>query len=206
MPEHWSKRLNRAMAAKSMTPADLMRATQLGKALIYSYCNGRIDQPRDPALSRISNALGVSSAWLMFGTPTNQNADQNSLAIRKIPVLNLKAIGGLGPRGQLADLASGEFCPVGDDVGPRSACVHIEDEAVSPVLRPGDMAVIDPDAPLVPGKYVLALVDGVAVVRRYRPISGKIVELLAEHPDFPPLRVNGVGRILGRVVKRISDI
>lgn len=50
---------------------------------------------------------------------------------------------------------------------------------------------------------------GVAVIRRYRPLTGKragTVELLAEHPDFPPLELNGSGRIIGRITKRISDI
>jgi len=207
--EHWSQRLNRAMAAKGMTPADLVRVTGLGKALIYAYVKGRIDQPREPALNRVANALGVSTAWLMFGG-SSQNTTHNLLAIDKIPVLNLALIDGkLGTRGQLADLASGEFVPVGEDVGPRSAAVRVEDEAIAPVLRPGDMVVVDPDAPLVPGKYVLAIVDDVAVIRRYRPMTGKragTVELLAEHPDFPPLELNGSGRIIGRITKRISDL
>lgn len=98
---------------------------------------------------------------------------------------------------------------MGEDVGPRAAIVRVDDEAIAPILRPGDMVVVDPDAEPIPGRYVLALVDGLAVIRRYRPLTAKpggAVDLLSDNQDFPPIRMTGSGRILGRVVKRISDI
>lgn len=206
--EHWSKRLDRAMTAKGWKAPQLIRATGLGKSLVYQYLNGEVDQPREPHLTLLTNALAVSKSWLMHG----ENAEASSelgVAVRRIPVLTLKLCGELSVRGQLADLASGEFLPVGADVGPRSAVVRVEDEAISPLLRPGDMVVVDPDAEPIPGRYVLALVNGVAYIRRYRPLTARPdgpIELLSENTDFPPIDLTESGRILGRVIKRISDL
>lgn len=189
-----------------MTPADLMRVIGVGKSLIYQYVRGEIDQPREPTLTRIAVALGVSKAWLMHGEISEPSTDLG-VAVRRIPILPLQLCGELGVRGQLADLASGEFLPVGNDVGPRSAAVRVEDNSIDS-LQPGDMVIVDPDAEPLPGRYVLAVYNGKALIRRYRPLtaqSGGPFELHAEGDDFPMIPSSASPRIVGRIVKRISD-
>lgn len=47
------------MAAKGMSEADLMRATDIRKSLLNAYVHGRVDQPREPIPTRLANVLGV---------------------------------------------------------------------------------------------------------------------------------------------------
>ena len=207
--EHWSKRLNRAIEAKGWKPADLMRVSGVSKELIYKYVHGKVDQPRLPVVTQIANTLGVSVAWLTHGDdlPLERSS---TVGLRRVPVLTLQQVASLGPRGRFIDAASGEFVPVPDDAGPRSAGIRINDDAGHPVFQIGDIIIVDPDVAPVPGRYVLAIVGGVAMVRRYRPTSAAPkapVELVAEHRDFPTVLLTpDNGYIVGRVVKRISDI
>lgn len=207
--EHWSKRLSRALDAKGMTPAELVRLTGLGKGLVYQYVRGEVDQPRPPVLARISSVLGVTVGWLMYGDTNHGPIGNNSLAVRKLPIIPLHSLKGMTRRGQLADFASGEFLPVPSDVGPRAAGIRIEDESGHPIFRVGDIAIVDPDQPPIPGRYVLAIVDGTPVVRRFRPTSAApdaAIELVPEHPDYPTVTLANNGHIVGRVTKRISDV
>lgn len=196
MPEHWSARLNRALAARNLTPADLIRRSGVSRDLVYKYTKGEIDQPRRPVLDKLAAALSVSAGWLMSG----EQEERNAVGLRLVPVVRLSTLARVSSEEDVGTVV------VPLDMGARVSGVLVDDEAAAPVFRPGDIAIVDPDAAPAPGRYVVAIVGGTPVLRRYRQTQDGQALLIAEHPDFAPLSLGPNDRIVGRVVKRISDI
>lgn len=60
----FSSRLKKALSLKNMTQKDLRNKTGLGKSAVSQYVNGIIT-PKQDKLELLSEALGVSPAWLM---------------------------------------------------------------------------------------------------------------------------------------------
>lgn len=211
--DHWSVRLKAAMERKSMSARDLARVSGVDHESIYKYLKGEVHNPRSPAPERIAVALGVTVPWLMLGVTDNQPNNTGTIGIRRIPILALSDIKGMRPNDKLAQFWSGSgVVAVTDDVGDYAAGVRMDDHSMEPVIAPGDVLIVDPAAEPIPGRYVVAILlpSGRAVVRRYRPHGQTIhepIDLIAEHRDFPPVTITRkTGFIVGRVVKRISDI
>lgn len=57
-------RLREALAMRNMTAADLARASGLNKGNVWRYVRGDVI-PKQNAIAQMSNALGVSPAWLL---------------------------------------------------------------------------------------------------------------------------------------------
>lgn len=64
MPDTFQNRLNLALEARKMKPAELSRKTGFSKAKISQYTNGIYEAKQD-GLYKIAQALNVSIVWLM---------------------------------------------------------------------------------------------------------------------------------------------
>lgn len=56
-------------------------------------------------------------------------------------------------------------------------------------ISPGDMLVVDKSLDARDGNIVVATVNGEFTLKRYRIVRG-FPELMAENPDFPPIRLS----------------
>jgi len=72
-------------------------------------------------------------------------------------------------------------------------------------IRPGDYAVVDRSKEARDGSIVVAVVDGEFTAKRYQIRSG-LVELVAEHPGYPPIPWNEGCEIWGVVTSVHRDL
>jgi SOS-response transcriptional repressor LexA len=104
------------------------------------------------------------------------------------------------------------FEPRTGDVGPSAFGLVVDNDAMAPVIPHGATLVVDPDAPLAPGAYVVAMSTQLraVIVRRLRMPSPAAypIELRAENADHPDvtLRSEADGMVIGRAVRVIHTI
>lgn len=60
-------RLRHVRLSHAWTQAELAAKSGVGVVTISRLENGRYGPPRPPTIRRLSQALGISPAWLMFG-------------------------------------------------------------------------------------------------------------------------------------------
>ncbi|PCI41969.1 MAG: hypothetical protein COB46_01965 [Rhodospirillaceae bacterium] len=71
--------------------------------------------------------------------------------------------------------------------------VRVEGESMRGAgIFPGDLLVVDRSVEPRDGHVVIAAVEGELTVKRLKGRAGQW-SLIAEHPDFPPIRLNGGG-------------
>ena len=205
MAVHWSERFESARRKKGWSYAELGRRSGVSVDLIYKYARGTVDTPRGGTLAQLSAALEVSELWLVYGKDVGTTNESQIGGLRMIPMINLSELSDLKRPADLPKITrEREVMAVPEEVGPRAVVVRLDDHSMEPRFEEGARIVCDPDAPIVPGKYVIAVshIAKRAVMRRYRQIaadSGR-GELLAENPDFPPLKMatDKDGFIVGR--------
>lgn len=213
----WNKRLQERLNAKGWTAAELARQSGLPYDNVMKYLKGRVAAPRGDAMEKLACALGTTSAWLSHGIDATAGIPSNVVSnatITFVKVVTMRDVASTG--GDVAAVAGlPEKTVALATVSEKSFGVLIEDNAMSPLINPGDVAIIDPTQPPIPGKYVLALLGSRqplrAVVRRYRPADADQtadLSLLAENSDFPIERISSdrPGRIVGRVMHIIKQL
>lgn len=71
-----SQRLREALTASGKKQADLVRETGLDRGSISSYLSGKYE-PKQKAIYKMAQALGVSEAWLMgYDVQAHRTVDQ----------------------------------------------------------------------------------------------------------------------------------
>ena len=74
--ESIAARLRQAMDAAGKKQADLVRETGLDRGSISSYLSGKYE-PKQKAIYKLSQALGVSEAWLLgYDVPSTRTDNQ----------------------------------------------------------------------------------------------------------------------------------
>lgn len=166
-----------------------------------------------------ARAFGVSAGWLLTGEQdfSIERSDIIRVPTRRVPLMDL------APTAALLDLANGKK-PISDkyisvdsspDIGPRAAAFVISGTAMvartGPSFEAGDVVVIDPDAKLDVGCFVLAVVDNESVFRKFRPTRhGSIdhFELVPLNSDFPTITTSTDDgtRIVGRAIRHTRKL
>lgn len=201
----WSERLRKRLDDLGMTPADLARVTGLNRDAVYKYFQGKVPNPRGDTLARIASAIGMQEPELRYGVT-------ETVSSQKIPLIAMNKLGTIEDTSQLKTVWDGVSVFVAGDLSEGSFAVSLVDDACAPDFPRGSIIVCDPSEAPSPGRYVVAIVDGLgAVVRRYRKRDAGAPGywLIADNPDFPDIHVAGeteTARILGRAVKHIRDI
>lgn len=214
MTDTWWQRLKEAMDRKGMSAPDLAAQSGVKLQNLYKYLQGAIAKPRGNVIDDLAATLDVDPVWLERGVSIAKGvADGAFTPVRNIPLVPLKRLSALKSAQDLQALARGlPVIPVPAKVGGNAFALELPDDSMGERFPRGCVIVCDPDAPLVPGRYVVAvdLKMGDALFRRYRPLSsdGARYELIAEHPDYPTVRVTTKKEafIIGRAVMKIDDL
>ena len=80
---HWSRRLTQHLDSIGWSGADLARHASVSPTLIYKYLEGKVDAPRRGVLLRITTALGINEAQLLYGAEQRLEAS-NKLKLTHI--------------------------------------------------------------------------------------------------------------------------
>lgn len=159
-------------------------------------------KPSGKDLMTLSDFLGVSFKWLIYGvdeSPANGNLG-DQLGGRTVPQIDWSNVGILKNEGRT--IASGvvrTHFPCGINSFAVKAVDRSNEAGTSDSIEAGSSVVIDPDEPLVPGDYCLAVVDGEPMIRLYRP-RGTYIELVPANPNWPTVHAQ-LDDIIGPVTE-----
>lgn len=194
---------------RGWTVAELARRSGVNKETIYKWVRGSVENPRGPDLDKVLSTLGKDEIELFYGLSATRLTQ-----LKEIPLIQLSAIGML-KRGQAIRDAWDRVSKVtvGADVSANAVGIVLDDESGAPDFHAKEIVVIEPDKPLIPGKYVVAVIEKAkqAVFRRYRPLGIEQdgpFKLIPGNPDYPEIEVNDAnpGFIVARATKHIRDI
>ena len=219
MTEQQANRLMRARRhAGYETAREAAEAYGWNKNTYKSHENGKRGI-RAAVAQRYAAAFGISAAWILTGEQapswaTAQKPDLTNIPIRRIPKISYVSAG------KFTDVSDPYTTGDGDgsvsiddtDVGPRAFALEIKGESMLPDFRTGEVIIIDPDAAIKPGDFVVAKTDGAdeAAFKKYRPRGYddngiEIIELVPLNDDYPSEIINASrpGRIIGKMVRHI---
>jgi len=179
-----------------------MRFARLAKELsleeVGVACGGKTPQavrkwendqssPNPHDLWTIVGLTGVNPGWLITGTGRRYSGSQEGKESRGrvVPSVPWQEVP--------AYLTKQEYNPPSyvatvNPCGARSFAVVIEDRANEPVIPIGATVVIDPDRLPHPGEFVLGLIEGAPVLRKFRERENYI-ELAPHKEDYKKFTV-----------------
>lgn len=214
---HWSERLKGWLDERGWKAPQLARASGVEVDTLYKWLRGSVESPRKDDLVDVLAVLGRSEIELFHGVQSGRVAD-----LGDIPLLYLNRLGELKRGQKPRELWDGESTvtttmPVGENafgllLDRESGLVaHTHRDADD--FRPGDVVIIEPDKPPVPGRNVLAIdeVAHKALFGRFRPLevgSKEEFSVLPPNPDHPKVTIDDdrPGFIVGPATKLIRDI
>ena len=211
---HWTERMVKLCDERGINPAELARMSNVNPKSVYKYFEagrngGRgVRNPHGDTVQRIAAALGLSEQELRFGNVVPPPG------FKQIPLLRMNEIGTLTKGQSVLDAWDGVStvsAPI--DISENAIGVQIVDAANEPDFKPGEVVVVEPLIRPVPGRFVVAVVNGsdLAVFRRYKETKWQDpseFELIATNPLFPSVPVDGQhpGHIVGVAVAHIRRI
>lgn len=212
----WHIRLQKMVADKGWTVPELARRSGLSEASLYKYMRGDVDKPRGNVMKKLADAFGVEPIWLEHGIDVPKATSQDIGAYYSLHIIKVLSVGDIErARGridvasQAAEDAESVSVPNG---GPRTFGIKVPDDSMAPLISHGDIVIVDPDKPALPGKIVLVLMGSESdrvLIRRFRALTGNgDAELRPENADFPTERIGKKkpGRVIGRVVNVIKRV
>jgi transcriptional regulator with XRE-family HTH domain len=73
---NWNERLKQTRTARGITKSDLAKTVGVSAPTMTDWESGEIKRIDGENLLRLSDALGVSPHWLMWGKPASVSTDQ----------------------------------------------------------------------------------------------------------------------------------
>lgn len=198
--ESWADRVEKLLANRGISIADLARLAGVDYDRLYKAIKRRAAAPRGDFLARIARALDTNERDLRFGVPT--------FDARDVPLLDMLRIGSISSKGGLLQIWDGlSRVSIPPMVSLSSFAVTLIDDSCHPELSAGDLVIFDPDLEPIPGRFVVATVQGIphGLVRRFRqtdPLSLTTGILEPVNPAYPNIVIgpDNPGLILGRAV------
>lgn len=214
----WHDRLEKRRRELGWSKAELARRAHVSYDNVTKYLRGGVEHPRGEILKQLADAVGVTEQFLWFGVEKQlQSGDDTSIdqSMRRAPLyvwgdLWMLTLSDEGTPATVRSLAVPE-----DDVSDSAFFVEAPDDSNAPVFNEGDKMLCDPERQAVPGKFVIAMVNGqrTPVFGRYRVkdlVNGEPanVEIVPANEHFPTIRVKSMTdlRIIGRIVFRMSAV
>lgn len=149
MNTSWADRAKSRMHAQGITQRALAAALSCTRGAVGHYLAGR-RMPSLQQLELLAAALEVSPAWLLYGidTEVREGAAAYAGAAGDVPVMGNTAAGlHGGPTAWLHLPAAAAGC----------YAVTVADYSYTPRARPGELLLVDPRAPAVPGDEVFVV-------------------------------------------------
>lgn len=166
-----------------------------------------------------ADAFRTTAAWLLLEDDNAQHYDQLRVANRAVPIMSMASYDDLIDVTKGKKPRSNRTLPIGPgkDLSARAFAIEISGTSmVSPSgksFSPGDHVVVDPDAMLAPGCFVLVAIEHNGnkeiVFRKFTPLehgSNETYDLVPLNHDFAVIRVPGTATvtILGRAALHVN--
>ena len=219
-----SERLKHARAKRGFSTAtEAANAFGWNKNTYRSHENGHRNFTKDDA-QKYGRRLQVSVSWLLLGNRefSEHSSMHPEVGLRRVPVLSF------ADAGRMTETSDPHEVQVGDelvsldestDVGERAFAVYVKGDSMSSTIAmsfdDGDIIIIDPDAVIIPGCFVVAKVNGgdEATFNKFRLVSPaqtnpRVIDLVPLNPDYPTIHINAAnpGIIIGRAIRLIKKL
>lgn len=176
---NFGNRFRASYMRAGLTKAEIARRLNITPQSVQKYETG--GRPDTANLQKLADLLGVSADWLLTGRGSvNENQEMLTTVGRRG--------GRVVPKVHAQDAARGDFHRVIGEYhtyfpcGPRAFLVDVSDDSNSPKYENGDVVVVDPDRPPVPGRMVFAAIgEGkTPAIGRYarRSVNGQTVDVV----------------------------
>jgi len=145
--------------------------------------------PRGDNLLRLAEHLQCTPAWIIDGDGEPFAPPHNISQGQAVPLIALTQAASWLHTPTTHPQRAAHVLYTDLSLSERALAVVLDDDAMQPEWRPGDILIFDP-APLPrPGEVVLATINGLPQVRIYQVVSQRgdeaIVSLRALNADFP---------------------
>lgn len=144
--------------------------------------------PNPHDLWTIVGLTGINPGWLIMGSGRRYDRGQDGKESRGrvVPSIPWQEVP--------AYLTDDEYKPqiymrTTLPCGPRSFAIIVDDKANDPLIPIGATAIIDPDRLPKPGEFVLGLIDGKPILRKFRERTNYI-ELAPHKTDYKDYKVD----------------
>lgn len=173
---------------------------------------------------KYARALQVPVTWLLLGEGdiSIKGLTQPIAPLRRVPVISFVSAGKMTEISDPYEVGSGDSLVSLDDssdVGPNAFALYVKGDSMTSLtgisFEDGEVIVIDPDAPITPGCFVVARRDNEdeATFKKYRLSSidqngVENIDLVPLNPDHPTIHLNAdnPGKIIGRVIRQIKKL
>lgn len=205
-----------ALRISGKTRVELAKEVGISPVTIHNWLTGKVQGMRGSTAARFEEVTGVRASWVITGqgqklvVDTRYEGASPAAGMRTLPVLADTALltwkerpdpyaNGRSPDGWIMSEIP---------VSPHTFACRVRDTSMQPACLPGDLVIVDPNAPIAPGAMIAATVGGAAIViRKYRVRSiaedgTEVFELIPLNEDYPILRsTNTPTEILGAIVE-----
>jgi len=163
------------------------------------------------SLQKIADALEVTLEQLFAEEP---NVTALPPGIRRVPLLDAISAGQfLDVLPHFRDAEMQDFILTNSEYSGSAFAMTVQGESMVPDFNPGDIVLVDPETPVRPGRFVVAVNGtGEAALKRYAdrgtdPEGRQIFELIPSNPHYPTMRSDKQElRIIGVVRERIIKL
>lgn len=217
-----ARRLDGFIRQAGIPEYELAEKTGVNQPTIHRIRKGKSQDPKSASLRPLAAFFGISEDQLRGNEPlpkegagrTRDDPGRHEKRGRRVPVINHVQAG--EPAQVIDDYAPGDGFEyiwldpeAAEDCGSYTFALKIEGESMLPEFHPGDIVVIDPDVPPLPGDYVVAKLEaeGRATFKKYRPRGPQggndIFEMAPLNDDWPTIRVDAdnPGHVIGTMVE-----
>ncbi|HGN2573043.1 MULTISPECIES: LexA family protein [Providencia] len=169
------------------------------------YWERDLNAPRSDALLKLARYFNTTEAYILYGIPSKQTSNIITSA-QKVPILSYVQAG------NFTDYAPNqiydddlEFIETTLKVSPLSFALRVIGDSMTnpyglPSIPEGSTVIVDPEAEVVSGKFVVARLQGSdeVTVKRY-VVDGPNKFLMPLNPRYDNIPINGNCEIVGLV-------
>lgn len=210
----FAERFRKAVAQAGVedTQEALGRLLGVSSVMIWSYKTGE-KMPRMSTAVRMAEKLKVNVSWLLSGTgrmsPDAESNIEPAPALRgRVPLISWVAAGDWCEAHDPYQPGDAEmWLQVSANYGARTYGLRVRGESMLPRFQEGEIIIIDPDAQVESGQYVIARKDGSKEVTFKQLIrEGETAYLKPLNPQWPEpiIRIDGDWHICGKVVCKME--
>ncbi len=190
-------RMRKAMQARGLKQADIVKRTGLGKSAISQYYNG-IYKPKQKATFLIAKALGVHESWLLgLDVPMDRShANIIPFKTKKVPLLGTIAAG--------EPIYADEQCEAYIEIDQSvhvDFCVRVKgDSMINARIKDGDLVFIRQQPEVEAGEIAAVLIDNDVTLKRFykndqgvilKPENGNYQPIFYTEKDFKEIKILG---------------
>lgn len=201
----FSERLRELREKKDLSQRELARILGVSPGTVTAWEVGR-NEPNHETLRRLADLFDTTVDYLLGLTddPKRRHLPPWAIQLRPIPVYDGASAGLIGRFTSDESVAKWVMVPMNR---PGKFGVVVHGDSMEPIMRDGDVAVVDPDLAVDSGSLALVVIEGEAYVKRVYFQDG-IVVLQSINEKYPPITIPRrklEAYIIGRVVTIIRE-